>query len=159
MWRVRQLKERKYGEYGSLLIVVGLTMLLIHTLIFTFSFFTTLRFPSFYTDPRSIIVQGFLPIGIILTCSGLLIRRRYGERIQFLIKDGEPIHSGLPWYGGFESGLFLTSCGLVVSINQESRDTAHVGYKIVSASRATHKECIQNEGRAVLENVAHGRAQ
>ncbi|MHA1943885.1 MAG: hypothetical protein ACW96M_05755 [Candidatus Thorarchaeota archaeon] len=151
------MKERIYREYGSLLTVVGLTMLLIHTLIFTFSFIPPIRFPSPFTDPRAAIVFGFLPLGIILTCSGVIIRRRFGGGILFLIKDGEPIHSGKPWYEGFDSGLFLTSCGLVVSIDQESRDTAHVGYKIVAANRATHKECVQNEGRAVLENVSHGR--
>ncbi len=153
------MKERIYREYGSLLTVVGLTMLLIHTLIITFSFIPLIRFPSLYTDPRATIALGFLPLGIILTCSGVIIRRRFGGGILFLIKDGEPIHSGKPWYEGFESGLFLTSCGFVLSINQESRATAHVGYKIVSANRATHKECIQNEGRAILESVSHGRAQ
>ena len=158
VWRVHQLKERIYREYGSLLTVIGLIMLLIHTLIITFSF-PLFRFPSPYTDPRAAIALGFLPLGIILTCIGMLIRRRFGVGILFLIKDGEPIHSGKSWYEGFESGLFLTSCGLVVSINHESRATAHVGYKIVSANRATHKECVHNEGRAILENVTHGRAQ
>ncbi len=157
LWRVHQLKARIYREYGSLLTVIGLIMLLIHTLIVTFSFIP-FRFPSPYTDPRATIVIGFLPLGIILTCIGVLIRRRFGGGIQFLIKDGEPIHSGMPWYEGSESGLFLTSCGLVVSINQESRATAHVGYKIVSAKHATHKDCVQNEGRAILDSVAHGRS-
>jgi hypothetical protein len=153
------LKERIYREYGSLLTLVGLTMLLIYTLIIVFSFLTLLRIPSLYTNPGVTIVQAFLPIGIILTCSGMLIRRRFRGHILFLIKDGEPVHSGHPWYDGFESGLFLTSCGLVVSINQESSDTVHVGYKLVSANRATHKECVQNEGRAILEGVSYGRAQ
>lgn len=151
------MKGRIYREYGSLLTVIGLIMLLIHTLFITFSFINPFRFPSPYTDPRVTIALGFLPLGIILTCIGVLIRRRFGGGLLFLIKDGEPIHSGKPWYEGFESGLFLTSCGLVVSINQDSRDTAHVGYKIVSANRATHKECVQNEGRAVLEPVSYGR--
>ena len=134
-------------------------MLLIQTLIVTFSFINPFRFPSPYTDPRATIVLGFLPLGITLTCIGVLIRRRFGGGILFLIKDGEPIHSGKPWYEGFESGLFLTSCGFVLSINQESEATAHVGYRIVSANRATHKECVQNEGRAILESVSHGRPQ
>ncbi len=129
-------------------------MLLFYTLIITFSFISPFRFPSPLTDPRAIIVFQFLPLGIILTSVGVIIRRRYREGIVYLIKDGESIHSGYPWYKGTEPGLYLTSCGLLVSINQESIDTAHVGYKIVSTNRATHKECVQNEGKAIIDGVA-----
>ena len=83
--------------------------------------------------------------------------RRFRKTKPFLAKDGEPIHSGKNWKKQSESGLFLTSCGRVVSINQESRATAHVGYRLVTAERATCKECNIREGKAVMDRVAHGR--
>ncbi|TET08690.1 MAG: hypothetical protein E3J86_10205 [Candidatus Thorarchaeota archaeon] len=148
------MKERIYREYGGLLTVVGLLMLLVHTMIVGYWYSNPIIISRLYNDPRTTIVLGFLPLGIILTCSGVIIRTRFREGNQFLIKDGGLIHSGNPWYEGFESGLFLTSCGLVVSINQESKSTAHVGYRIVSAKRATHTACVVKEGRAVLDMVA-----
>jgi hypothetical protein len=110
---------------------------------------------SYYSDIALLHVFILLDIGMISI--GVIILKIFAEVIPFLTKDGEPIHSGRPWKRGPESGLFLTSCGLVVSINQESRTTAHVGYKIVTAKRATHRDCVLKEGRAVLDNFAHGR--
>lgn len=158
MWRVHQLTERIYRYYGSMITVVGMTMLVTYTIVVTFWLSHPMSIPQLYNDPRPAIIRGFLPVGFILTCSGVIIRERFSGGNQFLTKDGEPIHSGKPWKKGSESGLFLTTCGLVVSINQESRATAHVGYKIITAKRATHRECNLREGRAVLDNFAHGRA-
>ncbi len=99
----------------------------------------------------------FFLIGIIVTYSGVNILRRFEEKTLFLTREGESIHSGEIWKKGSESGLFLTSCGRVVSINQESKDTAHVGYRIVAAEHATCRDCSMNEGKAVLDGVRHGR--
>lgn len=82
--------------------------------------------------------------------------RRFRNTKPYLTKDGESIHSGKPWKKQSESGLFLISCGRVVSINQESKATAHVGYKIVPAKRATCKDCNIRQGKAVLDRVRHG---
>ena len=152
------MKGHTYRYYGILLVYIGVIMLLTHTIIVMFLYRNPITFSRLFFTPFGFIIRGFLPLGLILTCSGVIIRNRFSEGNSFLTKDGEPIHLAKPWYQGPESGLFLTFCGLVVSINQESRATAHVGYKIVSANNATHKECIQNEGRAILESVTHGRA-
>lgn len=117
-----------------------------------------LTIAEIYAHPSTPLLVGFIPIGFFMICDGILILRRYEEVIPFLTKDGEQIHSGKPWKKGSESGLFLTSCGRVVSINQESSATAHVGYKIVTAKRATHSDCTQKEGGAILENVVHRRS-
>jgi hypothetical protein len=111
-----------------------------------------------YSDPLRLVFVGFLPLGLILTCSGAIIRGRFSEKNPFLTKDGEPIHSGKPWYKGSESGLYLTSCGLVVSVNEESEDTAHVGFRIVPAKHATHRDCIVQDGGEVLDGVAKRRS-
>ena len=152
------MKWRMYRKYGSLLTVTGLVMLIIYTIIATYWSRDPFTFSRLYLDPRRFIIIGYLPLGLILTCSGLIIRGRFSERNQFLAKDGEPIHSGKPWYKGSESGLYLTSCGLLVSTNQESRATAHAGYRIVPTKHATHRECVVNEGSEVLDKYAHGRA-
>jgi hypothetical protein len=103
------------------------------------------------------ILAGFAILGIITAYSGLKIYGRFRETGPFLAKDGEPIHSGKIWKKGTESGLFLTSCGRVVSTNQESRETGHVGYRIVPAKQATCSDCTLSEGKAVLDSVAHSR--
>ena len=152
------MERRTYRNYGSLLAGIGLTMFLASAIIVIIWLIDPLRFPQFYFNPLTYVFLAFLPLGFILMCIGEIIRIKFGERGQFLIKDGGPIHSGKPWYEGPESGLFLTSCGLVVSINEESEATAHVGYKIIKAEHATHRECVVNEGSEVLDKYAHGRA-
>ena len=147
-----------YRYYGSLLAGIGLTMFLTSAFIVALWFIDPLRFPRLYFNPLTYVILAFLPLGFILMCSGEIIRIKFRELGLFLIKDGGPIHSGKPWNEGPESGLFLTSCGLVVSINEESEATAHVGYRIIQAEHATHRECVVNEGSAVLDKYAHGRA-
>ncbi len=85
-----------------------------------------------------------------------MFKRFRGTKL-FLTKDDELIHSGKPSKKRSKSGVFLTSCGRVVSTDPESRATAHVGYKIVSAKRATCRECNKREGKAVMDRVRHGR--
>ncbi len=144
------MKEHIYRDYGTLLTYIGVTMILTHILAAIYS--------RIYFDPGAIVILAFLPLGLILIVVGGIVRIKYSKETLFLTKIGEPIHSGKPWYEGFESGLYLTSCGLVVSINQDSQATAHVGYHIVSAKHATHRECVEKEGGAILEKYAHGRA-
>jgi hypothetical protein len=92
------------------------------------------------------LMMSFL-IGIIITYSGMRILGSIEERIPFFTKVGKPIHSGMTWKRKSEPGLYATSCGLVVSTNQESRDTAHIGYRIVYANQATCRDCIAIEGK------------
>jgi len=103
------------------------------------------------------ILAAFGILGLIMICSGLIINRRFLVIGPFLTKDGEPIHSGKIWMKGTESGLFLTSCGCVVSINQTSRETAHTGYRVVTASHVTCNDCSLREGGAIMDTVRHGR--
>jgi hypothetical protein len=147
-----------YRYYGSSLAGIGLAMFLTSGIIVTLWWIDPLRFLRLYFDPLNYVILAFLPLGFILMCIGEIIRIKFREWGLFLIKDGGPIHSGKPWYEGSESGLFLTSCGLVVSINEESEATAHVGYRIIQTKHATHRDCVVNEGSEVLDKYAHGRA-
>jgi len=88
----------------------------------------------------------------------LVIRRRYSEGVVFLTRPDEPIHSARPWYQGTEAGLYMTSCGLVVSTNEISNATAHVEYKIVSVKNATHGDCVVKEGKDVLDGSSKHRS-
>lgn len=144
---------------GKGLVISGMAILLFSMPALGYS----IIFPSWYTSEYGPSVAdilrfvGFFLIGIIVTYSGLNILRRFEEKTLFLTREDESIHSGEIWKKGSESGLFLTSCGRVVSINQESKDTAHVGYRIVAAEQATCRDCSLNEGKAVLDRVRHGR--
>lgn len=115
--------------------------------------------PQMYMEPIGYAVNtGIFLIGIVVAYSGLFILRTYAVTTPFLTKDGEPIHSAKQWSRGSEPGLFLTSCGLVVSINQESAETAHVGYRIIKSTGATHRECVEREGKEILDGFSRRRS-
>ena len=97
---------------------------------------------------------GFYFLGLTVTCSGMIILRRFRKVQLFLTKGGEPIHSAEVWKKGTESGMYLTSCGRVVSINQSSEGTAHVGYKLATAQRTTCRDCSLREGRAIIRSAS-----
>ncbi|MGY5881519.1 MAG: hypothetical protein RTV31_14805 [Candidatus Thorarchaeota archaeon] len=103
------------------------------------------------------ILAGFGILGLVMAYSGLIINRRFAVIGPFLTKDGESIHSGKVWTKSSESGLFLTSCRRMVSTNQTSRETAHIGYRVVTASHATCNDCNLREGGAIMDTVRHGR--
>ncbi|MFW9925602.1 MAG: hypothetical protein ACFFDM_02425 [Candidatus Thorarchaeota archaeon] len=142
------------------LIIIGILLLLLMSYGLYFAFTYSGEYgplpPSYYSDIAALPMFILLDVGMIII--GMILLRRYPEERLFFTKDGEPIHSGKLWNQGSESGLYQTSCGLVLSINQESSETAHVGYKIVKSKGATHGECATKEGREVLEKHAHGRA-
>jgi hypothetical protein len=94
--------------------------------------------------------MGSFLFGITITYSGMKILGSIEERTPFFTKVGELIHSGETWKRGSELGLYATSCGLVVSTNKESRETAHVGYRIVYANQATCRDCIVVEGKIAM---------
>ena len=115
--------------------------------------------PSIYIAPMGFLVMIILiSFGFILTSTGMYIYKSFPILIPFLTKDGEPIHSAKSWKKGSESGLFLTSCGLIVSINQESEETAHVGYRVISTKQATHRECVEMEGKVGLDGFSKHRS-
>jgi len=98
-----------------------------------------------------IFLGWLLVIGLVTVFGGFAIHKQYRERELYLSKDGEPIHSVEIWKKGHEQGLFVTSCGLVVSTNDESEETAHVGYRTVTARQPTCIECTQRRGKKVLD--------
>ena len=153
-------KSRIYREYGNLLTAIGLALFLTYLAIFSY----WLRNPITYSmllyaiDPVTLAIRGFLPLGLVLICGGIVIRRKYSEGTLFLTRADESIHSARPWYQGSESGLYMTSCGLVVSTNETSNDTVHVGYRIVSAKQATHGDCVVKEGKDVLDGSSKRRS-
>ncbi len=109
--------------------------------------------PSIYR-----IYDVFLLLGIICACSGVIILRTFKEMRPYLVKAGEPIHSGRAWKKESESGLFLTSCERVVSTNLESRETLDVGYRLVSAEGPTCRDCSMRAGRVLLESFGKHRS-
>jgi hypothetical protein len=104
-----------------------------------------------------VLLAAFAFPGFVLFSIGSITYKKHRTIQPFLAKKGGDIHSGTAWKRGTEPGLFLTTCGLVVSINNDSSATAHVGYTIVHAKRATCKECVLREGRAILEANAFWR--
>ncbi|MDH4212570.1 MAG: hypothetical protein OEV85_01510 [Candidatus Thorarchaeota archaeon] len=154
------MKRCIYREYGNLLITIGLALFLTYIIIVSYWLRDPITFsrPSYTNDPRTFVIRSFFPLGLTFTCGGVVIRTMYREGILFLTRADEPIHSGKPWYKGSESGLFITSCGLVVSTNEMSNATAHAGYRIVSVKCATHGDCVVKEGKDVLDSASTHRS-
>ena len=147
------MNEYQYRLIGKVLSFFGIIILLFPIIAF-FSWIQWSGFPAAIPDPSNILIIAlFLLFGFIIAFYGATIQSKFREIRPFLTRDGEPIHSGKIWKKESESGLFLTSCECVVSINQESRETANVGYRIVSAKRATCSDCIRREGRAILDRA------
>jgi hypothetical protein len=96
----------------------------------------------------------FVPLialsGFYMVVVGVYLLMRFEEPVPLLTMDGVHFHTGEIWKKGTESGLYLTSCGLVVSINQESSATAHVGYVVVSEGQLTCRDCATSEGKIAM---------
>ena len=150
------MNKNHYRFIGKVLAIIGMIILFLFPIVILMNW--TYPGGSIVPQPSDILIlAGFMLFGFILTSSGMIIHRRFKGMQPFLAKGGEPIHSVTVWKKGSESGLFLTSCERVVSINQDSRATAHVGYRLVPAKRATCSECTLREGKAALDSFAHGR--
>jgi len=160
MWKHLIMIEGVYRLFGKALGVIGAFILFffIFMLIYWFGFPAT---PSSRYIPQLfdfIMLAWFAILGIIIAYGGMIINKRFPKIEPFLTKDGAPIHSGRVWKKGSESGLFLTSCGIVLSINQTSRRTSHVGYRLVGAKYATCSDCILGEGKVILDAQVHKRS-
>ena len=136
------MNEYLYRLIGRLLVYIGIIILL-------------LPFIALYST--ILIFSSCLLFGFIITFSGATILSKFRETKPFLTKSGEMIHSGRVWNKGSESGLYLTSCERVVSINQESEETAHVGYRLVAAKRATCRDCILSEVKTIMDKTTNRR--
>ena len=136
------MEEYLYRLIGRFLVYIGIIILLLPFI----SLFSNIL--TFFT---------YLFFGFIMVFSGATIQRRFREIKPFLTKFGEPIHSARIWNKGSESGLYLTSCERVVSINQESKATAHVGYRIAVAKRATCRDCILSEVKPIMDITTNRR--
>ncbi len=148
------MTKRLLRVIGKGLAIIGIPVFLF----FSYGVFAVLSYTGEY-GPRPadvVLIPTFALLGLSMIGGGVMILRRFEEIVPFLAKGGGPIHSGSIWKKGSESGLFLTACERVVSINQESRATAHAGYRIVSSERATCSDCVLREGRAILDRVEHG---
>ena len=79
--------------------------------------------------------------------------RRFRQRLSrkvFVIKGIGPIHSAKEWKMGKESGLFVTSCGLVVSIHQSSTETSDAGYRVIVAKMETCDNCRKKDRKQLI---------
>ncbi|MHA1926100.1 MAG: hypothetical protein ACXABV_15420 [Candidatus Thorarchaeota archaeon] len=144
------MKDYLYRLIGKGLVISGVGLLLFSIPIIGFSivFRYSGEIGPTTADVFSLMMS-FL-VGITITYSGVRVLGSIEERIPFFTKVGKPIHSGKTWKRGSESGLYATSCGLVLSTNQESRDTAHIGYRVVYANQATCGDCIAIEGKLAM---------
>ncbi|MHA2004828.1 MAG: hypothetical protein ACW975_10905 [Candidatus Thorarchaeota archaeon] len=143
------MKELLYRLIGKGLGIFGILMFLF----FSYGTYVVITYTAEYgsMQPGMIFIPVFALLGLSMIGTGLMILRRFEEKTPNFTKIGEPIHSGRTWKRGSESGLFATSCGLVVSTNQESRETAHVGYRIVYPDHATCRDCVQRVGKEIIE--------
>ncbi len=144
------MKGHLFELIGKGLVISGVGILLFSIPIIGFSIYFRSSGEVGPTMADIISLMGLFLVGITITCSGVRILGSIEERIPFFTKVGKPIHSGRTWKRGSESGLYATSCGLVVSTNQESRETAHVGYRIVYANQSTCRDCIAIEGKIAM---------
>ena len=152
------MSEYQYRLIGKLLLFIGMIILLFPISV-PYSWIVWSGFPPAIPNPSTpLIIAAFLLLGFIIAFIGATIQTRFREKNLFLTKFGETIHSGNIWKKKSEWGLFLTSCERVVSINQESKETAHVGYRIIKANRATCSDCIRREVKAILDRVTHRRS-
>ena len=147
----------KYRSIGEGVAYIGLVMFLISVIVV--AYWMKLG-PIVYASQGSnvILLEIIAILGFFMTSIGLIVNRPIREKETFLAKGGESIHSCTIWNKGNESGLYLTTCEIIVSINQESEATGNVGYKIVPAKEATCSDCSTRKGKAVLDIHAHGRA-
>lgn len=144
------MKGRLFGPIGKGLVISGVGILLFSIPIIGFSVYFRSSGEVGPTTADILSLMGLFLVGITITYSGVRILGSIEERIPFFTKVGKPIHSGKTWKRESESGLYATSCGLVVSTNQESRRTAHVGYRIVYANQSTCRDCIAIEGKIAM---------
>lgn len=141
------MRSYLFRTIGKALSFIGMTILFITILAICSVFFNGINLQL----EVSLMLVEFAFLGTSLVAIGGIIYRQFIEREPFLAKDGGPIHSVRNWMEKSEPELFLTSCGLVASVNQESVSTAHVGYRIIPAKQATCIDCIQREGKEVLD--------
>ncbi|MFX1330428.1 MAG: hypothetical protein ACFE9W_02635 [Promethearchaeota archaeon] len=144
------MKDRLFRLIGKGLVTSGLFILVFSIPIMGVSIFYR---NSGEVGPTTSDIQGLMALflaGITITYCGARILGSVEERIPFFTKAGESIHSGKSLKRKSESGLYATSCGLVISTNQDSRETAHVGYMIVYANQATCRDCIVVDGKMAM---------
>ncbi|MFW9908961.1 MAG: hypothetical protein ACFFEF_10330 [Candidatus Thorarchaeota archaeon] len=140
------MDENFYSLIGGLLVFAGVLFFLIPVsarILLTGSLYIPSPIPF-------LVGLGFILAGLGLKF-GLGLKVRLTQ--VFLTKEDEPIHSARGWSKGIERDLYLTSCGRVVSINQDSKGTAHVGYGIVAAKRANCRNCCLKEGRKIMDSA------
>ncbi|MFW9977810.1 MAG: hypothetical protein ACFFEJ_07015 [Candidatus Thorarchaeota archaeon] len=97
------------------------------------------------------ILPYLLLLAISVIVGGIFVRRKFPPRKLYVTSTGKQIHVARIWERTHEEELYLTSCELVVSTNQTSNRTAHVGYHLISAERPTCNKCSTKEGNRVLE--------
>lgn len=148
------MREYFYRMIGKAVAIVGIFLFIIPLWTLWFAWISN---PDFFVLPIVPILVIIAAPGFILMCVGSIIYKRHGEMPPFLAQNGDIIHSAQIWKRGGESGLYLTTCGFVVSVNDESNETAHVGYRLVRARRATCSDCIQERGRTILETQTFRR--
>ncbi|MFW9964644.1 MAG: hypothetical protein ACFFCX_13830 [Candidatus Sifarchaeia archaeon] len=157
------MHDRLYRLFGKILAFIGMMLILVPLVTGIYIFADAnnpLRPPTMVFSSEGIpIMVGIISFGFMVTYLGMLIHKDHRTEKPFFIKDGGPIHSGEPWTKSSEIGLFLTNCGLVISINQESNATSHSGYRTITAERVTCSDCVHREGRFVLDRALHARRE
>ena len=150
------MEKRDARFIGKVLVFLGLIFFLIP--IPAFVYWIGNPYDAFVPQFSDILILGGLIfLGVIIASGGVKIILRFEEVQPFLTRGGEYVHSAEIWKKVNESGLYLTSCGRVVSINQTSKATAHVGYRLATAERATCRDCNLRDGSAIMDAVTSER--
>ena len=138
-----------YRIIGKVMVIIGIPLLVF----ISFGIFYSASFTGVYAPSRLevMLLLLFFLVALGLTYFGFHIIITFQEKALFLTRVDEPIHSVEPWKKVPEPGLFLTSCGLIVSTSSESEETAYVGFTMISAEHATCSDCIVRSGKRVLE--------
>ena len=147
----------KYRSIGEGVAYIGLVMFLIS--IYVVIYWMRLG-PIVYAYQRSNVISFEITgiLGLFMISIGLFANRSVRGKETFLAKGGGPIHSCTIWKKGNESGVYLTTCEITVSVNQDSTATGNVGYKIVPAKEATCSDCSIRKGKVILDSVAKRRS-
>lgn len=151
-----QMDDDSRHLVGTFLISLGTILLLVFSLspnLYYLSIYT--RTPPYRIDYFILPSLFFLAFSMISV--GIVVLRKFKPRQLYVTRTGKIIHLARSWKKTSDEELFLTSCELVVSTNENSTETAHSGYHVITADQATCNECSIKDGRRILAVMRYYR--
>ena len=139
---------------GKLLLVIGALLIFSYASALLYNLVNPYQSSSIEFIPMLQTIT-IIFLGFVVVYAGASNCGRYQEETLHVIKNGDFIHSARVWNTDVENGLLLTICGKLVSIQQHSDETAHVGYRYATAQQPTCRECCEREGRRIMDSAKH----